>query len=284
MGVDLQKWNPFRFARGSAEGTLRRRQRGQFRCAPPEVARLLQSLDPFGLLPSALRGPFGGAGGGHWFGDFSPSLFQPRVDIVDDGDALRVTAELPGMEKEDLEVIVEDGFLVLRGDKRCDKKQEEEGCYRLERAFGSFQRDRAAARRRRPGARRGEVRARRPDAAPAEEGERTGQPGAHAGNPLSLHATESTMNETFPRRDVVCALIALGATDGPRPAASAPGAAPARTPPPVAGRMLLGVTVAETELVATGYRASKMLRADVFNDRDEKIGKVDDLLVSTDGT
>ena len=139
MGVDLQKWNPFRFVRGSGEARSGGGSEGSS-AAPPEVARLLQSLDPFGLLPSALRGPFGGATGGHWFGDFSPSLFQPRVDIVDDGDALRVTAELPGMEKEDLEVIVEDGFLVLRGDKRCDKKQEEEGCYRLERAFGSFQR------------------------------------------------------------------------------------------------------------------------------------------------
>jgi hypothetical protein len=96
------------------------------------------------------------------------------------------------------------------------------------------------------------------------------------------------MNETFPRRDVVCALIAFGATDlALGQASSAPRASsssPARTPPPVAGRMVLGVTVAETDLVATGYRASKMLRADVFNDRDEKIGKVDDLLVSTDGT
>jgi hypothetical protein len=93
------------------------------------------------------------------------------------------------------------------------------------------------------------------------------------------------MNETLPRRDVVCALLALGATDlALGQAASAPGALPARTTPPVAGRMVLGVTVAETELVATGYRASKMLRADVFNDRDEKIGKVDELLVSTDGT
>jgi hypothetical protein len=95
------------------------------------------------------------------------------------------------------------------------------------------------------------------------------------------------MNETFPRREVVCALIAFGATDlALGQAASAPRASSsqARTPPPVAGRMVLGVTVAETDLVATGYRASKMLRADVFNDRDEKIGKVDDLLVSTDGT
>jgi len=55
-------------------------------------------------------------------------------------------------------------------------------------------------------------------------------------------------------------------------------------PPPIAGRAILGVTVAETALVATGYRASKLLHQDVYNDKNEKIGKVDDLIASTDGT
>lgn len=54
--------------------------------------------------------------------------------------------------------------------------------------------------------------------------------------------------------------------------------------PPVAGRVPLGVTVAETELVATGWRVSKLMHADVRNDKGEKIGKVDDILVSSDGT
>ncbi|KAI3597223.1 hypothetical protein D8I24_6889 (plasmid) [Cupriavidus necator H850] len=49
-------------------------------------------------------------------GDFSSSRFQPRIDVVDDGTALRITAELPGMDRE------------------------ENGCYRLERAYGAFMR------------------------------------------------------------------------------------------------------------------------------------------------
>ena len=75
-----------------------------------------------------------------WFGDFSPAAFNPRVDVVDDGDALRITAELPGMERQDVEVTVEDDFIVLRGEKKLEKKNEEKGCYRVERSFGSFQR------------------------------------------------------------------------------------------------------------------------------------------------
>ena len=55
-------------------------------------------------------------------------------------------------------------------------------------------------------------------------------------------------------------------------------------PAPVAGKVTLGVTVAETELVATGWRISKLLSAEVRNDRDEKIGKIDDIIVTADGT
>jgi len=55
-------------------------------------------------------------------------------------------------------------------------------------------------------------------------------------------------------------------------------------PPPIAGRMVLGVTVAENDALAGGYRVSKMLRTDVRNDKNEKIGKVDDLIVKPDGT
>jgi HSP20 family protein len=75
-----------------------------------------------------------------WFGDFSSSRFQPRIDVVDEGKILRVTVELPGMEREDLNVSVEDGALVLRGEKRQDVRSEEDGCYRLERAYGAFTR------------------------------------------------------------------------------------------------------------------------------------------------
>jgi hypothetical protein len=53
---------------------------------------------------------------------------------------------------------------------------------------------------------------------------------------------------------------------------------------PVAGRAVLGITVAETELVAHGWRISKLLNADVRNDKDEKIGKIDDMIVTADGT
>ena len=53
---------------------------------------------------------------------------------------------------------------------------------------------------------------------------------------------------------------------------------------PVAGRLPLGVTVVEADLVATGWRASKLMRSEVFNDQNQKIGKVDDMVVAPDGS
>ena len=52
---------------------------------------------------------------------------------------------------------------------------------------------------------------------------------------------------------------------------------------PVAGIVPLGVAVVETEAVATGWRASKLMHADVYNDSNQKIGKIDDFIVSPDG-
>jgi sporulation protein YlmC with PRC-barrel domain len=73
---------------------------------------------------------------------------------------------------------------------------------------------------------------------------------------------------------------------GQAPAASGP--ARANSAPmadaPVAGRAVLGVTVVETEMLAKGWRATKLLKVDVYNDKNEKIGKVDDLVIAPDGT
>jgi sporulation protein YlmC with PRC-barrel domain len=53
---------------------------------------------------------------------------------------------------------------------------------------------------------------------------------------------------------------------------------------PIAGVATLGVAVAQADLIATGWRASKLLHADVYNDKNEKIGTISDLIVAPDGT
>jgi hypothetical protein len=52
---------------------------------------------------------------------------------------------------------------------------------------------------------------------------------------------------------------------------------------PVVGAVPLGLTVEETAVILKGWRASKLLRADVYNDENKKIGKIEDMIVSPDG-
>jgi len=148
MKLDLSKWNPFKFFRKTPEerhaepasSSALVTPAGHRPTAWPESSRLLMA-EPWRMMQELLRDPFAGFGQlERWFGDFSPSVFQPCIDVVDDGDALRITAELPGMDRQDVEILVEDDALVLRGEKKLESKSEEKGCYRLERAFGSFQR------------------------------------------------------------------------------------------------------------------------------------------------
>jgi hypothetical protein len=61
--------------------------------------------------------------------------------------------------------------------------------------------------------------------------------------------------------------------------------ADAKAPPaPIAGKIPLGLTITETELVTTGWRGSKLISADVRNDKGESIGKVDDVIVAPNGS
>ncbi len=53
---------------------------------------------------------------------------------------------------------------------------------------------------------------------------------------------------------------------------------------PVAGAVTLGTSVEQQQLVAEGWRASKLLHSAVYNDQNQRIGKIDDLVIAPDGT
>jgi HSP20 family protein len=71
-----------------------------------------------------------------------PIGFLPATDIVETEDQLILTAELPGLEKKDVEITVDEGVLTLRGEKIEEKKEEEEDkkFHLYERVYGTFQR------------------------------------------------------------------------------------------------------------------------------------------------
>jgi HSP20 family protein len=65
----------------------------------------------------------------------------PPVDIYDAGNhELVIKAELPDMNKDDIEITVENNTLTLKGEKKFDSAIKEEHCRRVERAYGMFSR------------------------------------------------------------------------------------------------------------------------------------------------
>lgn len=70
-----------------------------------------------------------------------PVGWLPAVEITENNKELLVTAELPGMKPEEVEVLFEDGMLILRGEKKEEKVEKEEKKFHMwERTYGSFQR------------------------------------------------------------------------------------------------------------------------------------------------
>ena len=65
---------------------------------------------------------------------------SPAVDISEDDGNYKVTAELPGMNEKEIEVVVSGDMLTLKGEKRQEKEQKEKNFYLSERSYGSFQR------------------------------------------------------------------------------------------------------------------------------------------------
>lgn len=65
--------------------------------------------------------------------------FKPRIDVIEDENALYFEAELPGVSKDEVKVSVnEENILTLKGNKKFDKKDDVTSCCRSERSFGEF--------------------------------------------------------------------------------------------------------------------------------------------------
>jgi HSP20 family protein len=82
---------------------------------------------PFGLSP------FTGESG--ITGDFAP-----RLDISETEKEVTLSAELPGMEPEDINIAIVRGTLTISGEKQIETEEKGKRFYRVERSYGSFHR------------------------------------------------------------------------------------------------------------------------------------------------
>lgn len=70
----------------------------------------------------------------------SLTAWAPAVDIYETEHELIVKADLPEVDPKDLDVRVENNVLTIRGERKFEKKVDEENYLRVERAYGSFSR------------------------------------------------------------------------------------------------------------------------------------------------
>jgi len=92
-----------------------------------EMNRLFD--DVFRTFETTPFGSFGGMGRmGGW----------PHMEVVETDKDIRVSAELPGMEENDVEVLMSDGILTIRGEKKSEIEDKDRAF--SERLYGRFER------------------------------------------------------------------------------------------------------------------------------------------------
>ncbi len=72
--------------------------------------------------------------------EFPMGAWTPPVDIFETDDKVILKADLPGIDQRDIDVRIEDNTLILRGERKFEKEQNQEDFHRIERAYGAFQR------------------------------------------------------------------------------------------------------------------------------------------------
>jgi len=64
----------------------------------------------------------------------------PSLDVTETKGDLLVKAELPGIDPQDIEISLDEGVLTIKGEKKQEKEEKEEGYHLIERNYGSFTR------------------------------------------------------------------------------------------------------------------------------------------------
>jgi HSP20 family protein len=68
------------------------------------------------------------------------NMWSPQIEVSEDDGHLVVRADLPGLKKEDVNVEISDGVMVISGERKQEQEQKHKGYYRSERSYGSFSR------------------------------------------------------------------------------------------------------------------------------------------------
>lgn len=91
------------------------------------------------VFDSFFRG-FGFPGFGGGLATSPSSWLRPSLDLSASEKEYTVTVELPGVDKDDVEVELSGNSLLIKGEKKHEQEESKKDFYRLERSYGAFQR------------------------------------------------------------------------------------------------------------------------------------------------
>lgn len=72
------------------------------------------------------------------FPALATARWVPAVDVEETEDAYRVSADVPGMKPEDIDITLEKGVLTLKGERQSEHTADDNGVHHVERRSGSF--------------------------------------------------------------------------------------------------------------------------------------------------
>jgi HSP20 family protein len=72
--------------------------------------------------------------------EMSFGTVMPRMNVTEDEDRIHVAVELPGMDEKDVEIVLSDNVLTIKGEKKVETEETEKPYAYMERSYGSFRR------------------------------------------------------------------------------------------------------------------------------------------------
>ena len=74
------------------------------------------------------------------FGATGGAQLAPLIDISESDDGIDITAELPGVDEDDVDITLTDRLLTIKGEKKAETEKKEKDYHLVERSYGSFRR------------------------------------------------------------------------------------------------------------------------------------------------